>query len=148
MPGSISVTSRSAFYGYSVSNAGDVNGDGYADVIIGARSMTEVINDEGIFQVWGGSPTGIDYPFIGFGNGGETLSWYGASVANAGDVNGDGYDDVIIGAPKYGTTVDNPPNDQGKVVVYYGGGRAGVSLLPRQTSFLRSDRPSWADNQR
>jgi hypothetical protein len=49
-------------------------------------------------------------------------------VSSAGDVNGDGYADVIIGAPDY----DNPTDREGMVFLYYGNGGRGVSLQPRQ----------------
>ncbi len=65
------------------------------------------------------------------------ISWYGASVATAGDVNGDGYDDIMVGAPYFGNETDTPPENQGKIFVYYGDGGAGVSLQPRQSSFGR-----------
>jgi len=120
-----------AFYGFSVSTAGDVNGDGYADVVVGARGMTDSVTDEGTARVFLGSLSGLGNA-VWFGAGGETNSYYGFSVATAGDVNGDGYDEIIVGAPRYGTSTETPPADQGRVLVYYGGGGAGESLLPRQ----------------
>ncbi|MFB0516294.1 MAG: hypothetical protein ACETWG_06790, partial [Candidatus Neomarinimicrobiota bacterium] len=84
-------------FGYSVSSAGDVNNDGYDDVIVGANS-----NDAG------GTWAGRAYIFFG-GNSmdhtadviftGEAAGdHFGGSVSSAGDVNNDGYDDVILGA--------------------------------------------------
>ena len=92
--------------GFSVSSAGDVNGDGYEDVIVGAR-----YNDAG------GSNAGAAYVIFGKASGFGTIDLTGlaaadgfiiqgdaagdvagGSVAGAGDVNGDGFDDVIVGA--------------------------------------------------
>ncbi len=53
---------------------------------------------------------------------------FGDSVATGGDVNGDGYADVIVGAPNY----DNGETDEGRAFVYYGNEGPGLSLLPRQ----------------
>jgi hypothetical protein len=89
--------------GGSVAGAGDVNGDGYDDILIGAPN-----NDDG------GSVAGQTYLILGKASGwsmdtdlskadasfwGENaLDQSGYSVASAGDVNGDGYDDILIGA--------------------------------------------------
>jgi hypothetical protein len=49
----------------------------------------------------------------------QARAWFGRSVARAGDVNGDGYDDVIIGAPQY----DHPEKDEGMAFTYDGSAR-------------------------
>ena len=87
--------------GYSVSNAGDVNGDGFDDVIIGSY------NNSGVTHVVLGSDAGFDAVFdlssIDGSNGfrfiGNDFDFSGRSVSGAGDINGDGFDDVIINAP-------------------------------------------------
>jgi hypothetical protein len=118
-----------AYYGYSVGTAGDVNGDGYADVILGAAHMTGSVSDEGTARVYLGSNTGLPNSYHWKGEGGQTLSWYGQSVATAGDVNGDGYADVIVGAPQYNY---GDSLNEGRASLYYGNGGPGVSLRPRQ----------------
>jgi len=93
--------------GYSASSAGDVNGDGIDDLIIGAYSADPSGSFSGRTYVVFGSADGLASPFKlstldgsnGFaidGEGGSDLS--GISVSGAGDINGDGIDDLIIGA--------------------------------------------------
>lgn len=86
-------------WGHSVSGAGDFNGDGFPDVIIGAPDYNSYT---GFIQIWYGSFTGLQYGFQF--NGASTYNYYGQSVSGIGDVNKDGYDDVIVGAYKAGTT--------------------------------------------
>jgi hypothetical protein len=109
------------FSGISVSYAGDVNGDGYDDIIIGAHR-----NDEGgdyagqSYLIFGGTGLTQDMDlsnanasFIGEAGG----DYAGDSVSYAGDVNGDGYDDLIIGAPNN----DDGTNGAGQSYLIYGG---------------------------
>ena len=92
----------------SVSNAGDINGDGFDDVIIGARSADPNGNNSGSSYVVFGRASGFDATMDlsdldgsnGFRLDGEaTYDRAGYSVSSAGDVNGDGFDDLIVGAP-------------------------------------------------
>ena len=107
--------------GYSVSSAGDVNGDGYGDVIIGARGYSDTESDEGHAFVWHGSATGLG------GNGSppnsdwhaeanQASAYFGIAVASAGDVNGDGFGDVIVGASLF----DDGQTDEGAAFVWHG----------------------------
>lgn len=83
-----------------INYAGDVNGDGYDDVIIGAPLHDGAAGTEaGRVVVFHGSASGLpDAPNWTFDHTNANAR-FGRSVSSAGDVNGDGYDDVIIGAP-------------------------------------------------
>ena len=103
-------------FGYSASSAGDVNGDGYTDLIVGAP-----FNDAGgsnagrAYIYFGGSiiNSGVDLILTGLAAGDQ----FGFTVSTAGDVNGDGYYDVIVGAPLNDAIGANA----GRAYVYYGG---------------------------
>ncbi|MBK9226721.1 MAG: FG-GAP repeat protein [Ignavibacteria bacterium] len=86
-------------FGYSVSTAGDVNGDGYSDVIIGAYGFTNSQSGEGAAFVYHGSASGLSLTSNWNAEGNQVNANFGYSVTSAGDVNGDGYSDVIVGAP-------------------------------------------------
>jgi len=113
-----------AQFGYSVATAGDVNGDGYADVIIGAHYYDNPSSNEAGVRLSRRSRRavvdgGLDRR--GQPGGGHLCR----SVATAGDVNGDGYADVIVGAPLY----DGGQKDEGRAYVYHGSA-GGLGLTP------------------
>jgi FG-GAP repeat len=93
--------------GTAVAAAGDVNGDGTGDVIVGAPGADSKGSPSGAAYVVFGS-TDVDLGNLGnLGDGGfliagESLSWAGYSVSGAGDVNADGLADVIVAAPSEG----------------------------------------------
>ncbi len=97
IPGSNS-TPESPQFGFAVSSAGDVNGDGFDDVIVGAPFHSDYYREGSAF-IYLGSPNGVQPSPAWTTHGTMQLSRYGYSVSAAGDVNGDGFDDVIIGAP-------------------------------------------------
>ena len=92
--------------GHAVSGAGDVNGDGRADLIVGVptANVTESASDDGLAGVVFGKDDGEDVELADLGDagfpifGGVEDGKIGCAVSGAGDVNGDGLDDVVIGA--------------------------------------------------
>ena len=94
--------------GWAVSNAGDVNSDGYDDIIIGARYANPLglTNAGETYLIFGKSNDFVDIDLKNLTltqgikiSGADLNDNSGSSVSNAGDVNNDGYDDMIIGAP-------------------------------------------------
>jgi hypothetical protein len=114
---SVSGNERGTLIGWSVSTAGDVNGDGYADVLVGAPKYDRGQTEEGIAFLYAGGPDGLAHSPAWIGEGEQDWAGFGQAVAAAGDVNGDGYADVIVGAPRY----DGEQLDDGKAFVYHGG---------------------------
>lgn len=102
--------SASSFFGWAVSGAGDVNADGYADALVGAYGFNASTGKAYIF--FGGSSmnNAADVVF----NGEAAGNIFSSSVSTAGDVNGDGYSDILIGADQYGSNA-------GRAYVYFGG---------------------------
>jgi hypothetical protein len=108
----------SSFFGRNVAGIGDVNGDGYADVAIGDGQR-----DAGVAYVYLGgthglasTPTTVWAPsFLG------ASAQFGDTVAGAGDFNGDGYADLVVGSP-------NQAGSSGEIAanVFYGG-PSGIS---------------------
>ncbi|MCP4548137.1 MAG: T9SS type A sorting domain-containing protein [bacterium] len=108
-----------AHLGDCVATAGDVNGDGFADVIIGATLWDGGLEDEGRAWVFLGSVNGLADDYLWAREGNQADGEFGVAVATAGDVNGDGFSDVIVGAKYFdhGGYTDN-----GRAFVYLGGG--------------------------
>lgn len=81
--------------GESIARAGDVNNDGYADIIAGAPLHDHNGANSGMARVWSGLNGAPLYTFYGD----QAGDWFGMSVDCAGDVNNDSRVDVIVGAP-------------------------------------------------
>jgi hypothetical protein len=118
-----------ASFGYSVASAGDVNGDGFSDVIVGAYLFDNGQTDEGRAYVYHGSATGLSTTPSWTAESNQAGARFGVSVASAGDVNGDGFSDVIVGAHRF----DNTELDEGRVFVYHGSA-SGLSTTPNWTA--------------
>ncbi|MBK7810818.1 MAG: FG-GAP repeat protein [Saprospiraceae bacterium] len=113
---------ESAYSGISVGSAGDVNGDGYSDLVVGAYLYDNGQNNEGVALVYHGSASGINTTVAALVESNQANSQFGISVASAGDVNGDGYSDIVVGAFLY----DNGQNNEGAAFVYHGSS-SGIS---------------------
>jgi hypothetical protein len=106
------------YFGVSVAGAGDLNGDGFGDLAVGA-----ILNDAGApnggraYVYFGGrSPDGDADVSV---TGKTTYGWLGYSVAGAGDFDGDGYDDLLVGAP-----MENPGGPNSGAAYLLAGGRS------------------------
>jgi len=114
--------------GLSVSRAGDFNCDGYDDVVVGAPA--QFTNSGRAFLLYGGKiiPPEIDVGTDVIGdngfviNGIEFRDLVGSSGTFAGDINGDGYPDVILGASN-APSGNATARGEGEVYVVYGQGK-------------------------
>jgi FG-GAP repeat/FG-GAP-like repeat len=106
-------------FGGSVAGAGDVNGDGYADVVIGASGVS---NSTGRAYLYLGGPSGLSTTPAAVLTGPDAYGDFGQSVSSAADVNGDGYADVVVGAP-------GVSSGTGGAYVFLGGA-SGLSTTP------------------
>ena len=129
--------------GVSLTGAGDVNGDGYDDFLIGSsNSSFSGFHAGQIYLIFGRSAdwfmrTSLSQADASFTGEGE-LNFAGgmiSGVTGAGDVNGDGYDDVLIGAPGY-------DNDTGQSYLILGrpnDWQMRMSLSAADVSFFGED---------
>lgn len=101
------------FFGTSVGRAGDVNGDKIDDVIIGMDNYNGNFSDEGAAYVYYGSKTPDTTPDW-MAHGDAQFAHFGVVVSTAGDVNGDTYDDIIVGAYYY------PADSTGAAFLWFG----------------------------
>lgn len=116
-PGGPSTTPASSlsgpmFFGRYVSGAGDINGDGFSDLVVGSEA--------GQAFVYLGRRDGVSSTPTTVLTG---VSPFGLSVAGAGDLNGDGYADILVGSPGGGTAE----------VSAYMGSASGISTTPART---------------
>lgn len=95
-------------FGGSVAPAGDVNGDGYPDVVVGASTAN---GNTGAVYIYFGGPVMHATPDVIL-TGEASGDRFGISISTAGDVNGDGYPDLIVGADAH---------LNGRAYIFYGG---------------------------
>lgn len=112
----------SSYFGLYVAAAGDVDGDGYDDVLISSRTTGSLYGQVDLYL---GASSGTDATSDLSLSGSAAGDYFGAALAGAGDVDGDGYDDVLIGA--YGAS-----SSKGKLFVYHGSA-SGLSSSPART---------------
>ena len=114
----------------ALSGAGDVNGDGYDDVVVGASHYTDDQLEEGRAYIFFGSSSGLSNTPGWVVDGNQRIMYFGTAVAGVGDVNGDGFDDVLIGAPY---KRDRSTGDVIGQALLYLGSPSGPSSTPAWT---------------
>lgn len=132
-PGSVFRSNQAnAYLGQSLASAGDIDGDGFSDIVIGAHLFDKGQNNEGAALVWHGSASGPDTVTATTLHSAQSESAFGYAVSGAGDIDGDGYDDIIVGAPHY----DNGQPEEGAAFIFRGTPN-GISPIP--SAMLEAD---------
>ncbi|HXO77109.1 MAG TPA: integrin alpha, partial [Puia sp.] len=128
-------------FGFSLSSAGDVNGDGFGDIIIGAPGVGS-LSLAGKALIYTGSASGINTAIASTLTPGPSLvqSLFGYSVSGGEDVNGDHKSDVIIGEPLSMSLSLGSPLAAGKAYVFYSGPGVGVGIQTTGFTTLTSPR--------
>lgn len=117
-------------FGFSVSNAGDVNGDGRDDMVIGAPSWSNGQTTEGAVVIF------LGYKGHVVIESNEEKAQFGYAVSGAGDVNNDGYEDIVVGAPFYSSSTYN---GKGAVFVFQGTDTGVVASPFESWSFVHQN---------
>ena len=103
-------------FGDSVALDGDINGDGFADALVGAPGWSGALPSSGRVWLYLGGPAGLSTTAAATWTGTQADERLGASVAFLGDVNGDGLGDFALGADGH----DGVHADEGAVWVFHG----------------------------
>ncbi len=140
--------------GYALASAGDIDGDGHDDILIGAPTASPggVFAAGAAYLIHGSAtmPTEIDLAGVEYDlvkgvlfSGRVSGDWAGASVSGVGDVNGDGFDDLLIGTHYGNATV---PTSAGESYLLYGGASLGhhIPLASADVTFAGIARRDWS----
>lgn len=105
-----------SYFGMSASGAGDINNDGYDDVVVGAPYFSNGELNEGAVYVYIGSATGLDTTHVMHIESNRANALIATFIRSAGDVDGDGFDDIIFNTAYEGLS----SSDTGGAYIYYG----------------------------
>jgi len=134
---SVDGTQADAHFGEFLDGAGDLNGDGYADVIVSAWTYDNGASDTGRAYVYLGSASGLPSAasLVLDATAGQASDYLGYSIAGVGDIDADGFSDFLVGAPNR----DDGITDQGAVFVYAGGAAAPPTALGQAFATFEAD---------
>ena len=116
---SVDSATRDTGLGRTMTCAGDVNGDGFDDVLLGEQTAGDSLPTEGAIHLYPGSASGLPPVPSWTVRGGQAGALFGYFLRPAGDINGDGYDDVLAGAVMW----DGASADCGQARLYLGGAK-------------------------
>ncbi len=131
------INQAEAQFGYSCAGAGDINNDGYADVIGGAKYWDNGELDEGGAFVWFGSAAGLETDYCFSAEGNQDAGYFGRHVGGDADFNNDGYSDFMVGAYRYSEVLEA----DGKGYAYYGAPRPADFYFEEDTFCIDAINP-------
>ncbi len=118
-------TRSHSLFGASITVVGDVNGDGWPDILVGAPRWNRDQSEQGAAFLYLGSERGFGPGPNWSGFGEQSGAGFATSVAGVGDINRDGYDDVAVGAPHH----HDVARGGGRVSLFFGS-KAGLRSVP------------------
>lgn len=126
----VSSPQGSSYYGRSATIVGDVNNDGYDDVLVGQAAYSNQESSEGRALLFLGSSNGLSNTSSWAAEGQQASAYFGFSISGIGDIDGDGFDDVVLGAFGYD---DNGLTNSGAAFLYRGTS-TGLTLTSQWTA--------------